>query len=182
MPTEAIPSDARREVRKGVLSVNVPEGAKVLVNGMTTQSTGSQRRYVSHGLKPGHSYRYEVTTVVEKDGQSVEETKTAVLRAGQVARLDFGSQSDDVRTSLTLNVPEDAKVFLSGSPTTSQGEVRRFSTQRISEGEKWQDYVVRVEVERNGHTLSKEQPVTLAGGDQLELDFSFADAELASNR
>lgn len=180
IPTEPIPDEARRDVQKGVLSVNVPEGAKVVVNGMATKSTGSNRRYVSHGLKPGHSYRYEVTAVVEKDGEPVELTKTAVLRAGQVARLDFGTEASEVRTSLTVNVPEDAKVYLSGNPTSSQGEVRRFSTDRIAQGQKWNDYVVRVELNREGRTLTKEKRVSISGGDQLELNFDFAQTELAS--
>ncbi len=179
-PIEEVPSEARRSRTKGVLMVNVPDSAQVVVNGMSTTSEGANRRYVSHGLKPGHSYRYEVKAMVEHDGKLVEETKTAILRAGQVARLDFDLDRNVVRTSLTLNVPEDAQVLLSGNPTQTTGPVRRFSTTKIQEGEKWDEYVVQVSVERNGQTLTKEQRVTLSGGEQRNLEFDFDQTELAA--
>ena len=87
-----------------------------------------------------------------------------------------------METSLTLNVPDDAKVYLSGNETRASGSKRRFSTTRIDEGQKWADYLVRVTVERDGRTLSKEQRVTLKGGDQTELNFDFDQTELADVR
>ena len=174
--------EARRSVDRGVLTVAVPQDARVTVNGMDTVSTGTERRYVSNGLKNGHSYRYEVTATVQRDGKPIEVTKTALLRAGQIARLDFDLDSPPTLTSLTVKVPEDADVFLSGNPTSTKGAVRRFSTSRLSEGEKWSDYVVRVSVERDGQTLTKEKLVHLSGGDKVELKFDFDQTELAANR
>ena len=119
------------------------------------------------------------------DGRQLEKTKVAVLRAGEVTALDFDFQQADqdaVETSLTVHVPENAKVFLSGNSTRATGTERRFSTTRIGEGEKWADYLVRVTVEREGRTLSKEQRVTLNGGDQAELSFDFDQTELADVR
>jgi uncharacterized protein (TIGR03000 family) len=179
----ATPDEARRASDKGVLTVQVPANAKVIVNGLETTSRGSHRRYVSHGLKSGQSYRYEVRAIVQQDGEPVELTKTAVLRAGQIAALnfDFADEAKSL-TSLTLNVPEDAKVFLSGTPTQATGAVRRFSTSRLAQGENWGDYLVRVEVERSGQTLTKEKRITLSGGDQTELSFDFDQTELADAR
>lgn len=187
MESEPIPSakpdEARRNIRKGILTVQVPANAEVTVNGLTTTSAGELRRYVSHGLKPGQSYRYEVRATVERDGKPVQLVKTAVLRAGQVASLGFDfDDATNTQTSLTLNVPEDAKVYLSGTPTRATGSVRRFSTNRIADGQLWSDYVVRVDVERDGQTLTKERRVTLSGGDQAELKFDFDQTELADAR
>ena len=181
--TPVEPSEARRRSNKGVLVVSVPDNAEITVNGLPTTSTGAQRRYVSHGLQRGEAYRYVVKATMERDGETLEQTKVAMLRAGKLSALDFDFDDSGVtETVLTLNVPEDAKVFLSGNDTRATGEQRRYSTTRIPAGKKWADYVVRVTVERNGQTLSKEQEVTLKGGDQTELDFNFDQTELADAR
>ena len=66
----------------GLLTIWVPDGAKVFVNGYETKSTGSQRRYVSHGLNPGFSYKFEVRAQVLRDGELLEETRVVHLAAG----------------------------------------------------------------------------------------------------
>jgi uncharacterized protein (TIGR03000 family) len=182
-PMPPAPEEARSTLRKGILVVSVPDDAQVVVNGEPTRSTGQRRRYVSHGLKSGESYRYVVKAVADRNGKPTEQTKVAVLRAGKVTSLDFDFNGQSVvETSLTLNVPEDAKVYLSGHETKTQGDQRRFSTTRIEQGEKWADYLVRVTVDRAGRSLTQERRVTLNGGDQAELNFEFADAELAAAR
>jgi uncharacterized protein (TIGR03000 family) len=106
-----------------------------------------------------------------------------MLQAGRTTSLDFDFNGESiVETSLTLNVPEDARVYLSGHETTTEGEQRRFSTTRIEPGQKWADYLVKVTVDRDGRTLTQERRVTINGGEQTELSFEFADAELAAVR
>ena len=182
---EAPPAEGTDSARndRGVLTVSVPKDAKITVNGNTTKSTGELRRYVSKGLDRGYNYRYEVTAVVDVDGKPVERTQVATLRAGRTAHLAFDfTEAQAVETQLTLNVPEDAEVFLSGVKTKSTGPVRNFVTSKIAEGEKWSDYHVVVTVERSGQKLSKEQDVSLSGGDDLELSFNFDQTELAAAR
>jgi len=186
METRPIPSaptsTTQRDSRKGTLVLSVPENAKVVVNGVETRTTGSLRRYVSHGLKPGQAYRYQVKTLVEKNGEVVEESREAILRAGEVTRLAIAADQAPVQTRLTLRVPADAKVYLSGKSTQSSGEVRRFSSSRIAKGEHWADYDVRVTVERGGRTITKEKRISLAGGDESEIAFDFDQTELADAR
>jgi len=82
----------------------VPADAKVFVNGKETTSTGSRREYVSYGLKPGYTYRYEVKAqVVRKQQPSdtsdillenapevlMEETHYVTLTAGDNKGLAF---------------------------------------------------------------------------------------------
>jgi uncharacterized protein (TIGR03000 family) len=74
----------------GVLTVWVPYDAKVTVNGLVTKSTGSRRQFVSYGLKPGLSYKYVVKAEVVRDGQTVEDTRTVALTAGQITAVAFG--------------------------------------------------------------------------------------------
>jgi len=65
-----------------VLTIWVPEDAKVLVNGYETKSTGAQRRYISHGLKDGLTYKYEVRAQVVRDGKTLEEVRNVFLMSG----------------------------------------------------------------------------------------------------
>ncbi|HET6884095.1 MAG TPA: TIGR03000 domain-containing protein, partial [Pirellulales bacterium] len=124
---------------------------------------------------------------IVRDGETITETKTVKLQAGDNSNVEFalnGSNSDPianqpVRTSLTLHVPADAKVYLSGNETHGTGEVRTFSTTKLAAGQTWGSYVVRVEVERNGRTLSKEETVDLKGGDVRELNLDLDALQVA---
>jgi uncharacterized protein (TIGR03000 family) len=168
--------------RSAILNVQVPGEAKVFVNGLATSSTGGSRRYVSHDLEPGFNYTYELKAEIVRDGKTMTDTKVVKLKAGESANLEFDFQAsqkennvatEPVRTKLTLLVPAEARVFLSGTPTASFGPVREFSTTRLVAGNEWKDYVVRVELERDGRLLSQEQTVSLKAGDSRELKIDF---------
>jgi uncharacterized protein (TIGR03000 family) len=187
--TEPPAADASTRVGRDavMLSVWVPNDARIFVNGNTTTSTGSARNYISRGLQPGASYAYEVRAEVVRDGKTVTETKQVTLVAGQRVNIEFGFEDDGVdnvaeapRTTLTLNVPEDAKVFLSGKETHSKGTVREFSTTRLANGSQWNDYAIRVEIERDGQRLTKEQTVSLAAGETRQVSFDFEAPQVAS--
>ncbi|MGD0900700.1 MAG: TIGR03000 domain-containing protein [Thermoguttaceae bacterium] len=74
----------------GIVTIWVPAEAKVTINGLATRSTGSKRQYVSYGLKPGFSYKYEIKAEIVRDGQIVEEDRTVSITAGQRAAVAFG--------------------------------------------------------------------------------------------
>jgi uncharacterized protein (TIGR03000 family) len=81
-----------------------------------------------------------------------------------------------------VEVPEDARVFLSGSPTKQTGKLRTFSSTQLAAGQQWEGYTVRVEVDRDGQTLVREKKLTVEGGRSYELAFNFdstATAQLA---
>jgi uncharacterized protein (TIGR03000 family) len=73
-----------------LLTVWVPYEAKLTINGLPTQSTGSRRQYASFGLQPGMSYKYDVHVEIVRDDKIVEEDKTITLTAGQQGALAFG--------------------------------------------------------------------------------------------
>ncbi len=86
------PGDTRVPTRanSGLLTVWVPYDAKVTVNGLPTKSQGSRRQFVSHGLKPGFSYKYVVRAEVVRNGRVIADAKTVVLTAGDRTALAFG--------------------------------------------------------------------------------------------
>jgi uncharacterized protein (TIGR03000 family) len=74
----------------GILTVWVPYDAKVTINGRETKNTGSRRQFVSYGLQPGLTYKYEVKAVIIRNGQAVEDNRTVMLTAGQITAVAFG--------------------------------------------------------------------------------------------
>lgn len=73
----------------GVLSIRVPAGAKVIVNGRETKSTGIHREYVSYGLRPGFVYKYEIRARMVQNGRLVEDVRTAYLTTGGRQEVAF---------------------------------------------------------------------------------------------
>ncbi len=168
------------QARQAVLTVSVPEDARVYVNGKLTRTAGSRRLYVSRGLRPGRGYRYEVRAEVARDGQTIEETKVVQLYAGQDSLLAFELSGPSPETTLTVHVPSDAKVTLAGKQVSGAGETRVFSTTKLSDGESWSKYTVEVSVDRNGQKITRTKDVTLVGGEAQEVTFDFDSPQLAA--
>lgn len=70
-------------------TVRVPADAKVYVNDRLTTSIGTERSYVSRGLKPGSQYGFTVRTERTVAGRVLSETQVLRLTAGQTDRLAF---------------------------------------------------------------------------------------------
>jgi uncharacterized protein (TIGR03000 family) len=167
----------------GLLAVRVPDDAKIYVNGQATTSTGDMRQYVSRDLRTGYNYTYEVRAEVVRDGRTVEQVKKVDLRAGETANLAFDFPTTaSTETSLTLHVPSDAKVYLAGNATKAGGQTRIFRTTGLSGGKTWEGYTVRVELERDGRMISKEETISLRAGQSQELRFDFDGDQIALAR
>ncbi len=161
------------------LTVAVPTNAKVFVNNKATTSTGRVREFVSRGLKPGSSYKFEIRAELESvDGQVMSESKNLVVQAGAREQIQFAfaDQAKPIETAVTLNVPEGAKVYLAGNPTSASGATRTFRTSKLVPGESWDDYEIEV---RHGDQV-KQKSIRVKAGDQLKLTFAFDDTTEAS--
>lgn len=167
-----------------LLTVTVPEEAKVYVNNRLTKTPGSRRTFVSRGLVGGFDYTYEIRAEVERDGKTITRSRVVSLRAGQRAdvALDFDQPDSDPETTLTVYVPEDAEVYLEGQKTRSKGKVRQFRTSQLKPGQKWEDYTVRVVWNRDGRRLTQERNITLEGGKVQEVSFEFRTDVVAQAR
>ena len=171
-----------------MLNVSVPADAKIFVNGAATTSTGSDRQFVSRGLSSGNKYAYEVRAEYEQDGKTVTQTKSVTLGPGEFANLAFSGDNNNApvaagnkaKTKVTLHVPADAKVYLSGRETNSTGEVREFATSKLAPGAEWKNYTVRVVANVDGRDVSKEETITLTGGEDKDLSFNFNTNAVAS--
>jgi uncharacterized protein (TIGR03000 family) len=193
-PASPAPADATEGksayTGAGMLLVKVPANAKIFVNGKETTSTGTERQYISRGLVRGASYKFEVKAELNRAGEPVVITKTANLTAGGNAEVTFDDLADEpdtvaaasattavepLTTTLTVRVPSDARVFLAGNETKQTGEVREFSTNKLTAGEGWNNYTVRAEIEKDGKMVTKEQLVSINAGETKEISFDFND-------
>jgi uncharacterized protein (TIGR03000 family) len=179
------PNDANNRSNGGsaVLSVVVPEDAKVYVNGILTKTPGTHRRYVSHGLVPGFRYTYEVEAVIRRSGRLIRDRQVVDVRAGETRglalNLNRAPSAPSVATQLTVHVPEDAEVRLEGRTAAATGAVRRFTTTDLPRGERWEDYRVVATVKRNGQPVRQEKTLSMIGGESHELRFNFDSERLA---
>jgi len=187
-PASESTSSDRKLLNAVVLDVSLPADARVYINDRLTRSTGSDRRYVSDGLDMGSVYTYELRAEVIRSGRRLVKKEVVKLKAGDEVdvKFSFGQEIDEqnaalpLDTKLIVRVPEDAKVILAGTDAPSTGTVRTFTTRELSEGQRWDDYTVRVEVARDGRVETKEEVISLAAGETREIDFDFADNKVAA--
>lgn len=84
------PTASRTSLQDGVmLSVAVPQDAKVYVNGVLTKTPGTYRQFVSYGLLPGYRYTYEVRAVVTRNGEQLSDTQVVRVGVGESRDLAF---------------------------------------------------------------------------------------------
>ena len=176
LPFDDGASNYRPNTTEAVLAVSVPASAHVFINDHATVTPGAYRQYVSRGLNPAASYSYQVRAEIERDGRPVSQTKHVQVTAGRVSHVAFDFnrlQPEAQPTTLTLHVPEDAKVTLAGAATISTGEVREFSTTRLLPGQTWDDYRVDVRLERDGEVQTRSEVISLQAGKAHSLWFDF---------
>lgn len=169
-----------------LLTVSVPEDAKVTVNGLSTSSKGAIRQFMSNGLKEGFVYTYVVNVTFTAADKT--ESKTVKLRAGSTERLVFNEPSPvktvsvpvAPETVVTLRVPASASVNLAGNDTKGDGIVRTFRTRQLADGQKWANYTIRVSMVIGGVPVTKERTIDLKAGDSHEFVFDFDAASVAS--
>jgi uncharacterized protein (TIGR03000 family) len=92
-PAVAKPGENRYVGTK--FQVIVPENAVVFVNDLRTKSTGTLRQYQS-ALEYGKSYDFVLRANMQRDGRTVEETRTIHVTGGQDRALavNFTSSTD----------------------------------------------------------------------------------------
>jgi uncharacterized protein (TIGR03000 family) len=69
--------------------VSLPADATLSIDGHATTSTTAQRTFVSPALEAGKDYQYTLKVEMVRDGKSVTESKTVVVRAGETTEVSF---------------------------------------------------------------------------------------------
>ncbi len=174
----AMPEGEAQYGDTALIVVNVPDNARVFVNGYETNSTGNVRQFMSSGLEHGKAYVYEVRAVAKDGDHELGETKVVRLTAGNRSNLTFATltETQPQETLLTIRVPAEASVELAGVATAMSGPTRVFATSKLAAGKTWNNYQVKVTL----HGVTKEHTMTIRGGENHELAFDFSDSQLAS--
>jgi uncharacterized protein (TIGR03000 family) len=103
VPAEPTSTSNPTSETSGVVTVWVPYDAKVTINGLATRSAGSRRQFVSYGLKPGFSYKYDIHAEVVRDGKLMEDTHSVTLTAGQNTAVAFGFNTNPAESVAATN-------------------------------------------------------------------------------
>jgi uncharacterized protein (TIGR03000 family) len=90
---QQIPSDdgSTKLAAPVTLQVVVPQDAKLSIDGVGVNQTGSMRMFESPPIESGKDYYYKLTATATRDGKEVKTEKKVAVRAGQTTRatLDF---------------------------------------------------------------------------------------------
>src|SRR5262249_58388205 len=137
---------------------------------------GSHGGLFSHGSSGGGSHGGWFSHGSSGGGSSggyaaVAAPSTQAAMASYVAPTVAAPAASNV-AYLNINVPEDAKVYLQDQLMTLTGAQRRFVTPEIQAGNQHL-YTVRVEVIRDGKTLSKTTQATVAAGQEIAVSVKF---------
>jgi uncharacterized protein (TIGR03000 family) len=79
--------------------VQVPEGARLTVDGEASTSTGTVRTFETPALPSGKVYSYEIKAEYEHDGAPVTVKRTVRLEAGKTVDLDLTQSAEGVAIS-----------------------------------------------------------------------------------
>ena len=166
-----------------VLTVQVPADAKVFVNGKLTKTPGTVRQYISRNLIAGQHYSYEIRAEWTENGKATSGTKKVNLTAGQTADVTFVAAANvasgpttKTKTEVVVRLPENAKLYLLGQETKATGNVRRFTTDRLTDGQTWKNYTLKMVFD--GRTV--EKTIVLKSGESYTVDFTLEGGKVAS--
>jgi uncharacterized protein (TIGR03000 family) len=157
--------------------VTVPEDAQLYIDGQKSSMTSTERTFVTPKLQVGERYFYDLRAEVVRDGQVKSLNRRVILSAGDIARVDFTELSAPTvvdttgSAQVTVRVPKEARLFVDGKQVPQTSTVRKFSTPRLTPGEMYY-YTVRVELDRDGKTLSDSKRVIVEAGKKVDLTFT----------
>ncbi len=96
LPPPSAPQTSVRSPGEGTISILVPEGAEVTINGYVTKSTGRVRRYVAQNLKAGLVYPFEIQVKVVRNGQTLTDSRQVKLTGGALEAVVFNFDKTSV--------------------------------------------------------------------------------------
>jgi uncharacterized protein (TIGR03000 family) len=147
--------------------VLAPASAKLFAEGEATSLTGTERVFMTPELSAGRDFQY--TLKLEKGTEST--SKQITVRAGHRTVVDFtGPATEKAASSVTVNLPSKAKLFVDGVPATVAGGTHTFKTPELTKGKPFV-YEFRAEVDQDGKTEVLSKKVTFNAGDAVSVDF-----------
>jgi uncharacterized protein (TIGR03000 family) len=165
------------------IDLHIPADARVKINGHITRQTGIHRHYTSKIPAGSTASVFTIEAEIVRAGQQIRQTRTLSLGPGQTTSLTMDLlDKGTTTTSLTLDVPAEARVTLQGQETSMRGEIRLFRTHSLSPGQTWKGYTVEVQHQQDGKTVSSRVTIDLVGGQTHRLTIPVRPPSIVQNR
>jgi uncharacterized protein (TIGR03000 family) len=88
----AMAEEAPQEpLERATIRVDLPENARLTIDGESTVSTGTQRVFVSPPLKRGKDFSYTLRSELKWEDKTISMSKKITVRAGEETRVDLRS-------------------------------------------------------------------------------------------
>lgn len=90
-PSNYVSDEPPTPPTKAIVTVDVPQNAKVWFGGVETKQTGTRRSFISPTLEGGMGqyYKYEIKAAWQEDGKPVERSQTVYVKAGERSNVLF---------------------------------------------------------------------------------------------
>jgi uncharacterized protein (TIGR03000 family) len=169
------PDKETRFPKQGRVLVQLPPDAKLYVDGEPVNLTPNIRNILTPELTPGRAYYYTVKAVAVRDGQTVEDTRRLVVRAGQVSQVDFrdlGVVKQEAPQAqpahVTVHLPEGARLYVDGVAQRGTAGKRTFDTPKLEPGK---SYYYTFKAELGGANRADTRRVVVQAGKDVTVDF-----------
>jgi uncharacterized protein (TIGR03000 family) len=154
--------------------VQVPDGARLYVQGQKVAVTKDNNSFVTPMLDAGARYAYTMRVEADVDGQTVSETKQVMVEAGSSVEVNFNQalvETPTDRARLVVKLPKNANLFVDGVKLEGNQPVRSFNTPTLEQGTEYV-YTIKAELNRDGKAISDSKQVHIRAGKKFEVDFS----------
>jgi uncharacterized protein (TIGR03000 family) len=166
-PMQKVSANAATVVVKAATDV------KITVDGQDTPRNAAEETFSTPELEPGRTYHYVFKAEAVRDGKPVSLTRTVTVQAGKRSEADFSELGATVPADVakvTVRLPEDAKLFVDGTPCPLTSAVRTFETPKLEPGRQYY-YTVKAEQVRDGQTRSDSRRVVVEAGKESVVEF-----------
>jgi len=162
--------------------VQMPNAGKLYVEGQLVQLDPKTNSFTTPQLPATEDFVYTLKVEAVRDGRVVTESKDVHIRAGQVARVDFGAaqqapvavrvqEAVPVTSRITVRLPENARLYVNDKQLTLNPTTQSFETPQL-QAEREYSYTMRAEVVREGRVVTDTKQVVFRAGKPATVDFS----------
>lgn len=153
--------------------VQLPDDARLYVDGKASRLTSSTRRLVTPALEPGQEYAYTLQAVAVRQGRVVQKTKRVTFRAGERTEVRFADLSQDADEQaparVAVRVPENARLFVDGKLYPLAPDRSSFDSPALEPGRAY-SYSLRAEFFRDGQPQVVSRRIQVKAGEQVRVD------------
>ena len=95
VPAKPLPEVVPPPKGKGAIAapatilVSVPAGARLIVDGVPTNSVSERRTLVTPALEVGATYSYTMQVEIVRDGRTIVQSQDVAVRGGETSTVEF---------------------------------------------------------------------------------------------